>query len=523
MPPNWVAVSETLARVYRHRRFILNGVDPADLVYSPSKEGYFLFCSRADVADEKGLVTAFALSRETGVPLTVMASSSFDHVMDRLAVRCREAAARFVGDLRGRPKAEIFAGAKALIFPTRYEEGCPIVIAEALMSGTPVICSPRGACPEMVTPDVGFVCATHDEYLHAAQNIGNVRPENCRQRAISNYHYLESARRYAVAYREEIEAFGSDHEAYCLTRTVTSVGPERVRAQVLADKLNSNELGAGDVLRYIQDGILYPLPALDADEVAFYRARIDELDRRVGGLSRSIQVVQPQLHFRWAYDMATSPRVLDAVTALIGSDVLVHSASIFCKDPGDGRFVAWHQDGHYWRLTAPRLVSAWIALSASTRESGCLRVVRGSHRERLPHREHADASNMLASGLCLDIEIDPAFAEDVVLKPGEMSLHHEQIVHGSEPNRSKYKRVGFAIRYVAPEVSQAIEHHAVILARGRDPYGHYAHLVEPPGEDIEEGLARCRALADVIRRRRFGNAPGAEAGPNRILPIHEVT
>ena len=262
------------------------------------------------------------------------------------------------------------------------------------------------------------------------------------------------------------------------------------------------------VRRYERDGYLFPLPALGEGEAARARERVEELEGHFGGRIGPMQVVQPQLHFRWAYDLCLRPRVLEAVTGLLGPDVLVHSASIFCKQAGDGRYVAWHQDGHYWRLSEPRLVSAWIALSASTPRSGCMRVVRGSHRHRLPHREEPDAGNMLASGLRLDAEFDLADVVDVCLQPGEMSLHHERIVHGSEPNRSDDKRIGFAIRYVAPDVSQVLDHHAVILARGRDEHGFYEHLDEPPGDDLEECLARQGAFAEAIRRRRLvSNAP----------------
>lgn len=268
------------------------------------------------------------------------------------------------------------------------------------------------------------------------------------------------------------------------------------------------------VRRCERDGILFPLPALDADEVAYYRGAFADLERRLGGQFDPTQVIQPQLHFRWAYDLALRPRVLDAVAALIGPDILVHSASIFCKYPGGGRYVAWHQDGHYWRLSEPRLVSAWIALSPSTPLSGCMRVVPGTHRSRLPHREEPDPENMLASGLRLDAEVDPANVIDVRLEPGQMSLHLERIVHGSEPNRSDTKRIGFAVRYVAPDVTQALEHHAVLLARGHDRHGHYRHLAEPPGDDLEEGLARCRVFSEAIRRRRLPQA-GADGQPSR--------
>jgi hypothetical protein len=268
--------------------------------------------------------------------------------------------------------------------------------------------------------------------------------------------------------------------------------------------VGSDTLNPDQLRRYERDGALFPLPALDEEKVAYYRARVEELERALGGRIAPGQVFQPQLHFRWAYDLALRPRVLAAVRGLLGPDLLIHSASIFCKHPGDGLFVAWHQDGHYWRLSEPRLVSAWIALTASTPLSGCMRVVAGSHRHRLPHRERPDEGNMLASGLRLDAAVDPGAVLDVTLQPGQMSFHHERIVHGSEPNRSGHKRIGYAVRYVAPDVAQGIEHHPVILACGRDEHGHYEHLTRPPGDVLEEGLASCRALVEVIRRRRFG-------------------
>ena len=104
--------------------------------------------------------------------------------------------------------------------------------------------------------------------------------------------------------------------------------------------------------RYWQDGILFPLPALTADEVAYYRARVEELEVALGGHVPKLGIVQPQLHFRWAYDLATHPGVVQAVTEVIGPDVLVQSAGVFDKHPGDGQYVAWHQDGYYWHLSA---------------------------------------------------------------------------------------------------------------------------------------------------------------------------
>ena len=256
--------------------------------------------------------------------------------------------------------------------------------------------------------------------------------------------------------------------------------------------------------RYWQDGILFPLPALTADEVAYYRVRVEELEVALGGHVPKLGIVQPQLHFRWAYDLATHPGVVQAVTEVIGPDVLVQSAGVFDKHPGDGQYVAWHQDGYYWHLSAPRLVSAWIALSPSTPQSGCLRVVPGSHHSHLPHRERPTDGHMLASGLTLDLDIDPDRVVDVCLRPGEMSFHHERLVHGSEPNRGDDKRIAFAIRYLAADVTQEIPHHEVIVASGQPRSDHYRILSDRPTDDLAEGLRRQSEFAEINRRRRLG-------------------
>lgn len=257
---------------------------------------------------------------------------------------------------------------------------------------------------------------------------------------------------------------------------------------------------------YRRDGVLFPIPALTAEEAARYRACLDELEARLGGQPRPSDMSQPQLHFRWAYELATHPAVLDVIEDVLGPDVLVHSASIFSKPAGSRAYVSWHQDGAYWGLSEPAVTSAWIALSESMPENGCLRVVPGSHTRRvLPFTETPGATdNLLASGLEVAVEVDEADARDVVLRPGEMSLHHVDIVHGSNPNRSAIKRAGFAVRYVAPHVSQSLEHHEVLLARGRDDHHHYRILTEPPTAGIDEGLSALNEFSRRWREVRLG-------------------
>jgi ectoine hydroxylase-related dioxygenase (phytanoyl-CoA dioxygenase family) len=151
------------------------------------------------------------------------------------------------------------------------------------------------------------------------------------------------------------------------------------------------------------------------------------------------------------------------------------------------------------------LISAWVALTNSRVENGCLRVVAGSHaRQVLPH---AQSSTEKTARLSLEIavEVDEAEATDVVLKAGQMSLHHPYIIHGSKPNQTDELRLGFAIRFVAAHVKQSLPHHAVVLARGRNDHHHFELLPEPPTDDIEKGILAQAKIADWIDTvpRRF--------------------
>jgi hypothetical protein len=238
---------------------------------------------------------------------------------------------------------------------------------------------------------------------------------------------------------------------------------------------------------YHRDGFLFPIPALGASEVAYFRSCHDELDRRLGGRPSARQKAQCHLHFRWACDLATRPAILDAVEDIVGPNILVHSSTIFAKYAGDEKFISWHQDSHYWGLSEPRLVSAWVALSDSDPENGCLRVLPGTHLRRYPHIERPEEKNILGRGLTVAEGLDEGRAVDVVLRAGEMSFHHADIVHGSNANRSPGPRVGFAIRYVATGVKQETRRYDVILARGRDDHGHY-RVRENPTWGFDEAL-----------------------------------
>lgn len=147
-------------------------------------------------------------------------------------------------------------------------------------------------------------------------------------------------------------------------------------------------------------------------------------------------------------DLARDPDILDLVEDAIGPDIALWGCHMFCKTPGDGLEVPWHQDGHYWPIRPLATCTVWIALERSDAENGCLRLVPGSHRAGVLHDHMKEEGDLALSEKIEMSAFDEADAVDVVLAPGEMSLHDVYMIHGSNPNRSMRRRAGLAIRYM---------------------------------------------------------------------------
>lgn len=205
---SWIFVSRTLARLHGRERYVLNGIDPSEYVYSETKRDYVLYMSTMNWEMKKGLDVALSLARRVGFRLVVAGTGNDRESIRRAAGLCREAGANYVGDVRGRRKAELLAGARAFLFPTKVDEAFGLGMAEALMSGTPVICSDRGACPEVISPDVGFVCRDEAEYVLALERVGSISPRACREKAFGEYHYLRMAADYVKEYEKEVGRCG---------------------------------------------------------------------------------------------------------------------------------------------------------------------------------------------------------------------------------------------------------------------------------------------------------------------------
>lgn len=227
--------------------------------------------------------------------------------------------------------------------------------------------------------------------------------------------------------------------------------------------------------QYRTQGYYFPLRALSTDQATTARAKLETFEASQGGRIQGRMRQKLHLLLTWMDDLVRNDAILDAVEGVLGPDILCWQTSFFIKEARHDGFVTWHQDSTYWGLSEPDVVTAWVALSPSTLESGAMRVMPGTQTwDQIAHTDSFDANNLLTRGQAVDAQIDESQAVDLILQPGEFSLHHVRLVHASEPNRSDDRRIGLAIRYVAPHVRQATGvPDSALLVRGEDRYGHF--------------------------------------------------
>jgi ectoine hydroxylase-related dioxygenase (phytanoyl-CoA dioxygenase family) len=257
----------------------------------------------------------------------------------------------------------------------------------------------------------------------------------------------------------------------------------------------SKLLSPEDVAQYRRDGFFFPIRVLSPEQAQEYRSRLEAVEREQGGPLRGELRHKSHLLFTWLDALVRHPTLLDAVEDLLGPDLLCWSSSFFIKEARDPAFVSWHQDATYWGLSEPDVVTAWVAFTESSVESGAMRMVPGTHHEQMAHRDTFAPDNLLSRGQEIMVEVEEAKAVDIVLHPGEISLHHVRMFHGSPPNRSDDRRIGYAIRYIPTRIRQAAgPRDSALLVRGVDEYRHF-DLEQPPARDLEpEALARHAAI-----------------------------
>lgn len=239
---------------------------------------------------------------------------------------------------------------------------------------------------------------------------------------------------------------------------------------------------------YDEFGFLDSIPILSAVEVREFRAEVDRTCEALGG--RVTRLDGPHLYFRWAWDLSTHPRVLDCMEQLIGPNIMLKSTRLFYKFGRSKSFVGWHQDGLTEQVKEAFVPATWLGLTPATTENGCLRVVPRSHRLGLvPHADFPNPDNLTTQGATAQVPITGP--HDVVMRPGEMSLHHPLMLHASNPNRTAEARIGFSATYSTPALTSSRT--AVAWVRGDGPRDCFRIVERPVERSIEDAVVAYRA------------------------------
>ncbi len=246
-----------------------------------------------------------------------------------------------------------------------------------------------------------------------------------------------------------------------------------------------------------RDGAVFPIRVMPRDEALAIRAKLEAFETKTGGPLKGDLRHKTHLLFPWLNDLVHQQRVVDAIEDLYGPDLLCWTTNFFIKEACNPAFVSWHQDSTYWGLNKPDVVTAWVALSDSNASNGAMGFIPGTHKvDQIPHRDTFDKNNLLTRGQEVAVDVDASQAVTITLEPGEMSLHHVRLVHGSPANPSNDRRIGFAIRYIPTSVSQIAGRDSATLVRGTDRFHHF-DLEPRPSEDMEPSFVRLhREIAE---------------------------
>lgn len=229
-----------------------------------------------------------------------------------------------------------------------------------------------------------------------------------------------------------------------------------------------------------RDGCVFPIRVMSGADAAELRGRLEAFERETGEPLKGALRHKSHLLFTWLADLVRSRNIVDAVEDLYGSNLFCWTTNFFIKEANNPAFVSWHQDSTYWGLDKPDVVTAWVALTPSNQSNGAMVFIPGTHtRDQIPHRDTFARNNLLTRGQEVAVEVDENEAVTIALEPGEMSLHHVRLVHGSPPNPSNDRRIGFAIRYIPTSVAQIAGDDSATLVRGVDAFHHFEHEPRP--------------------------------------------
>ena len=256
--------------------------------------------------------------------------------------------------------------------------------------------------------------------------------------------------------------------------------------------------------QYHDEGFISPVRVISENEALLIKNQLEQVEAdfpdEINAQSRN------NLHLSFAFldALAHNTIIVDAMEDLIGPDIALWASVMFIKEPSSKQYVSWHQDATYMGLDSIDFPTPWIALSPSNRDTGCMTMISGSHHSEIQiHKDTFAENNILTRGQVIP-EVDKSKAIDLILEPGEMSIHHGAIIHGSQPNNSDQRRIGFSLQsYVSPSIKQVV---------GRNIWTHIRGEKRQDNDGIELDRPKYNMDPITVEQRRV-----AEENLSKIL------
>jgi non-heme Fe2+,alpha-ketoglutarate-dependent halogenase len=209
--------------------------------------------------------------------------------------------------------------------------------------------------------------------------------------------------------------------------------------------------------QYHDEGFISPVRVISEAQALSIKSQLEQVEAEFPDEINAESRNNLHLSFTFLDALAHNTIIVDAMEDIIGPDIALWASVMFIKEPSSKQYVSWHQDATYMGLDSIDFPTPWIALSPSNIETGCMTMIAGSHHSEIQNHEDTFAENNILTRGQVIPNIDRSKAVDLILEPGEMSIHHGAIIHGSQPNKSNQRRIGFSLQsYVPPSIKQVV-------------------------------------------------------------------
>ena len=249
--------------------------------------------------------------------------------------------------------------------------------------------------------------------------------------------------------------------------------------------------------QYHDQGFICPIRVISEQEALSIKDELEQVEKEFPEEINSESRNNLHLSFAFLDALAHNKIIVDAIEDLIGPDISLWASVMFIKEPSSKQYVSWHQDATYMGLDSLDFPTPWIALSPSNIETGCMTMIAGSHKTKIQNHEDTFAENNILTRGQVIKDVDESKAVDLILQPGEMSIHHGAVIHGSQPNNSNQRRIGFSLQsYMPNNVKQIVGRNFWTHVRGQKRQDDDGMLLDRPRFNMDPNTVAQRKIAN---------------------------